>query len=229
MKAVAFDLGDTLVEYEGMPLSWEAHYPEALEHLAEFLKAKPNASQIAEGCAILRSYNTRIYPREVEFPFAAILAKLLPYLGITADRADESSCAMAFFRIFRQRLRCFPEVKATLEKLRRDRVRVGIFTDVPYGMPRSLVLEDIKQVSLENYYDVLLTSRDVSYRKPSVKTLGALRKELNCHADEMLHVGNEKKDIEVARAFGCRSILLDRSHHGQDWGQNRTIASLTEL
>jgi hypothetical protein len=30
MKALAFDLGDTLVEYEGLPLSWEAHYPEAL-------------------------------------------------------------------------------------------------------------------------------------------------------------------------------------------------------
>jgi hypothetical protein len=28
MKAFAFDLGDTLVEYEGVPLNWEEHYPE---------------------------------------------------------------------------------------------------------------------------------------------------------------------------------------------------------
>ncbi len=36
MKAIAFDLGDTLVEYEGMPLSWVEHYPEALRNLAAF-------------------------------------------------------------------------------------------------------------------------------------------------------------------------------------------------
>jgi hypothetical protein len=34
MKAVAFDLADTLTEYEGFPLSWEARYDEALSCLA---------------------------------------------------------------------------------------------------------------------------------------------------------------------------------------------------
>ena len=37
MKAVAFDLGDTLVEYAGLPPSWEAHYDAALKMLAEFI------------------------------------------------------------------------------------------------------------------------------------------------------------------------------------------------
>ena len=28
MKAIAFDLGDTLVEYAGLPPSWVEHYPD---------------------------------------------------------------------------------------------------------------------------------------------------------------------------------------------------------
>jgi hypothetical protein len=33
--AVGFDLGDTLCEYAGVPLSWEREYPAALASVAE--------------------------------------------------------------------------------------------------------------------------------------------------------------------------------------------------
>ena len=139
------------------------------------------------------------------------------------------ACATAFFRIFRQRLHCFPEVKTALRKLRQNSMKIGIFTDVPYGMPRDLVLEDIRAASLEDSFDVLLTSRDIGSRKPAVKTLAALAGQLVCQAHEMVYVGNEKKDVEAAQAFGCYSILIDRKPHGLNWGQDRTITSLDEL
>lgn len=229
MKAIAFDLGDTLVEYEGMPLSWVEHYPEALRNLAAFLGIPVNPGQIDRGCSVLRRYNTRLNPRENEFPFAVILAELLPCFGVGATKETEYSCATVFFRIFRQRLRCFPETEATLQKLRRDRVNIGIFTDVPYGMPRELVLEDLREASLGIFSESLLTSREVGFRKPSIKTLQALAGQMDCEAQEMTHVGNERKDVEVARNFGCHSILIDRAKRGTDWGQHRTIASLAEL
>ncbi len=188
-----------------------------------------NAAQLDRGSSVLRRYNTRLNPRENEFPFSVILAELLPCLGVATTSEDESSCATAFFQIFRQRLRCFPETKTTLQKLRQEGVTIGIFTDVPYGMPRELVLEDLREASLEIFSDRLLTSREVGFRKPSIKTLQALAEQMGCEAHEMTHVGNERKDVEVARALGCRSILIDRTGHGADWGQDRTIASLTEL
>jgi putative hydrolase of the HAD superfamily len=229
MKAIAFDLGDTLVEYEGMPLSWVEHYPEALRNLAVFLGLSVDDAQIERGSLVLRRYNTRLNPRETEFPFSVILAELLPCLGLATTSENESSCATAFFRIFRQRLRCFPETKTALQKLRQNRVNIGIFTDVPYGMPRELVLEDLRAASLETFSDRLLTSREVGFRKPSVKTLQALADQMGCEAREMTHVGNERKDVEVAKALGCLSILVDRTGRGADWGQDRTITSLHEL
>ena len=77
MKAIAFDLGDTLVEYAGVPLSWEAHYPEALGNLAAFLGLTTTPDRLARACAVLRRYNTRISPREGEVSFALILGEIM--------------------------------------------------------------------------------------------------------------------------------------------------------
>lgn len=228
MKAIAFDLGDTLVEYEGLPLSWVEHYPEALGQLAAFWGVTADSKQISHACDVLRKYNTRLNPRIVEYPFAVIMEELLPCFHVSQG-ADELGCAQAFFQVFRQRLRCFPDSRDVLEALRRKGLKIGIFTDVPYGMPRELVLDDVREAALGTLFDVLLTSRDVGYRKPSVEALRTLGLKLGCEAYEMAYVGNEKKDVEVARAWGCRAILIDRLHCGHLWGQDRTIASLVEL
>src|SRR5580765_1286188 len=108
VKALAFDLGGTLVEYEGLPLSWEEHYPEALTRLANLMGANPTAEQITAAIVILRGYNTRLVPRELEVPFPEILAKLLTCFNIAAA-PNEIAAAGAFFSPFRQRLRCFPD------------------------------------------------------------------------------------------------------------------------
>ena len=83
MKAIAFDLGDTLVEYEGISLSWEAHYPDALGDLTASLGVAANADQVAKACAILRRYNTRLNPRAKEITFAAILGELFSCFSIS--------------------------------------------------------------------------------------------------------------------------------------------------
>lgn len=228
LKAVAFDLGDTLVEYEGLPLSWEAHYGQALLRLAAFLGIEATDDCIAAGGEVLKRHNTRIHPREREVSFASILRELVCVFGVE-EPADELTCATVFFGVFRQRLRCFPDTPTALEKLRGQGVRLGIFTDVPYGMPRELVIEDIKHVSIQKLFDAILTSRDAGFRKPAPATLKCLAEALSCELCEMIYVGNEKKDVDVARACGCESVLIDRASHGNDWGQDRTIQSLSQL
>jgi putative hydrolase of the HAD superfamily len=228
MKVVAFDLGDTLVEYKGVPLSWDAHYREALASLASFLRIAPEAIRVEAACGVLRRYNTRINLREEEIAFSAILQDILRLFDLDAE-VEELACATAFFRVFRQSLRSFPEVPLALDALRKKKIGIGVFTDVPYGMPSELVIEDIKETALTEYFDALLTSRCVGFRKPSPITLKLLAKELSCEPDEMVYVGNERKDIEVARAFGCYSVLIDRANLGPNWGQDRTIVSLSEI
>lgn len=228
LKAVAFDLGDTLVEYEGVPLNWEALYPEALANLAAFLGVAANAEQLVRASEVLRRYNTRLHPRVEEVAFARILSGLARCFGVERE-LEELAAARAFFRVFRRRLRCFPDTRPALAGLRSRGLRLGVFTDVPYGMPSELVEEDLRVTNMVGVFDAFLTSRDVGVRKPAVATLQALARQLGCAPSAMMHVGNERKDIDVARAFGCRAVLLDRARAGVQWGQDQTINSLAEL
>src|ERR1041385_8361194 len=170
MKAVAFDLGDTLVEYEGLPLNWEVHYPEALANLASFLGISLSPGHVEDACAVLRRHNTRINPREEEVSFASILGQLLRAFGSGAE-AEELTCATAFFLVFRKKLRCFSDTPAALAALRERKIKIGVFTDVPYGMPRELVIEDVSVTAVAEFFDALMTSRDVGFRKPAPATL----------------------------------------------------------
>jgi putative hydrolase of the HAD superfamily len=227
-EAVAFDLGDTLVEYEGLPLSWEAHYPEALGNLTAAAGHAMAPGHVEAACAILRRHNTRVVPRSREVAFSEIMDELAVVFGVKWE-LDEATLARAFFRIFRQRLRCFSDTLPALGELRKKGVKIGIFTDVPYGMPSELVLEDVAQSGLTGRYDVLITSRDIGWRKPSIATLQALAESLGTSSSGLIHVGNEKKDVEVAISFGCESILIARNGRPGAWGQDRTISTLSEL
>ncbi len=228
MRAFVFDLGDTLVEYEGLPLSWVDYYPEALGRLAAFLGAAPDAAQLEGSCALLRGFNTRLNPRVNEVTFRRILADLCAAWSVTPP-GDESGAARAFFSPFRQRLRCFPDARPVLTALKAAGAKIGVFTDVPYGMPRPLVLEDIGESGLADLFDLVVTSGEVGQRKPAPATLAAVAGRLKLGPGDFAYVGNERKDITAAKAFGCRAILIDRAGSAPAWGQDETIATLAEL
>jgi putative hydrolase of the HAD superfamily len=227
MKVLAFDLGDTLVEYEGLPPSWEAHYPEALTRLAEFLAVNVTPAKIEAASAVLRMYNTRLNPREQEVPFSIILGEILTCLE--AGSRNELNCAVAFFSIFRRRLRCFPDTVEALRTAKAKGLRIGVVTDVPYGMPNELILQDMDLAGLKGLIDDVVTSRDTGVRKPAPGGLAALASKAQCSPQDMSYIGNEKKDIQAALAFGCEAVLLDRSGANPNWRQHRTIRSLAEL
>jgi putative hydrolase of the HAD superfamily len=224
----AFDLGDTLVEYEGLPLSWVDYYPEALGRLAASLGLAPSVEQVEAACEVLRRHNTRLHPRLVEIPFTAILGEICRSFAAPAA-ADPDSAAQAFFSVFRQRLRVFPDTVSSLETLRQRGAKIAVLTDVPYGMPRALVLEDIRETGLEHLLDLIVTSNEVGYRKPAPETLAYVARAFGKNPLEIVYVGNEPKDVEVARAIGCEAILVVRSGIPPAWGQDRTILSLKEL
>ncbi len=228
MKALAFDLGDTLVEYEGLPPSWVDHYPDALAALGRSIGLPLSAKQTESCVAILNTYNTRLTPREVEVGFSEILQKILACLKFNGT-PDEIACAKAFFSVFRGRLRAFPDSLPALRRLSQQNFRIGVFTDVPYGMPRALVEEDIQLSGLSDLLGVVVTSGDAGFRKPRPETLQALANRLECVPSGMAYIGNERKDVEAALAFGCKAVLLDRLQQNPDWGQHRTIHSLAEL
>jgi putative hydrolase of the HAD superfamily len=231
-EGVGFDLGETLVEYEGVPLDWQREYPGALAAVAALWGGSLTAAQTEAGSAVLRRYNTRLAPRRHEVDSATVFGEVLDALGVPAEDARLllDSAADAFFGVFRRRARAFPDVRATLETLSAVGTSVGVLTDVPYGMPRRLVLRDLSAAGLDALTPWTLTSVEVGVRKPDAAGLAALARRLRRPTSGMVFVGNEEKDVLGAQAAGMVAALVWRSDSPvPSWGQDVTVTSQQQL
>jgi putative hydrolase of the HAD superfamily len=230
--AVGFDLGETLVDYEGVPLDWEREYRAALAAFAASLGARLTARQQTACVAVLRSFNSRVTPRSVEVDGATVFGALLAAAGLEVEPLSASfdGAVDAFFSIFRGHARAVTGGRDVVGALLGLGVRVGVLTDVPYGMPRRLVVDDLRLAGLDGLAAVTITSVEAGYRKPAPQGFELLAATLGVPRAHMLYVGNERKDVEGANAAGISSVLLWRGPGpSPDWGQRFTIADLADL
>lgn len=229
MKAIGFDLGETLIYYRDTPLSWKALYPEALSFMSSGCDYVPTSNCIEKASLILEEFNTRLNPRTTEVSSDLIIGKVLASWGLSTSH-HLNSATQRFFSFFQQYAVIYEESLTVLETLKRRDIRIGILTDVPYGMESRLVERDLISVGIPGHLiDVLLTSVDVGHRKPDPSGYIRLAHELGVEPCEMIYVGNERKDIEGANAGGIYSVLLVREDDVPEWGQKQSIKSLQEI
>lgn len=226
IKAVGFDLGDTLIEYKDVPLSWQDLYLDALRKVAEACEVELDDELLEEGRLILGKYNTRMNPREVEVKAEQILREILVMWNVDCGLYLELAINM-FFDFFQRKSITFKDTIDTLDYLKRKGLKIGILTDVPYGMGKPFVKKDISLFS--NLIDYLLTSVEVGYRKPNAKGYEILAKELGVSSYEMIYVGNEEKDIVGGKAIGMVTVLVDRNKKGNFCDADYIINNLSEL
>jgi FMN phosphatase YigB (HAD superfamily) len=132
--------------------------------------------------------------------------------------------------VFRRRARAFPDVAVALAGFRAAGTSVGVLTDVPYGMPLRLVLQDLSVAGLGSLAPSMLTSTEIGVRKPDPAGFEALADRQRCAAAAMLYVGNELKDVVGAKAAGMTAALISRSDSPiPAWGQDLTVTSLEQL
>ena len=226
LRAIGFDLGETLVHYAGLPLNWQSLYPQALARVAEVCGHNVTKSDTILGEQVLIQYNTRLHPRQEEVSAGRILGEVLAAWGLPTP-LDMNSVENAFFGFFQQTYAVYSDTVPALQMLQRLEIKIGVLTDVPYGMAKRFVAQDL--APLRSYVNVVLTSVEVGHRKPHPSGYLALASLLGVAPGEMIYVGNEEKDIAGAKAAGMTSILIDRDGNGANFGQGQTIASLEEL
>lgn len=224
IKAVSFDIGHTLVRYQN-PLNWKSLYGPALEQVAEKCGMDLTDEYRKAAVTILTKYNTRENPREREVTSDRIFTEIFDAWKQPYDKLE--SAKVAFYRFFQADAVCYEDVVETLRYLRSVGVKMGALTDVAYGMDNSFALQDI--ATIQPYFDVILTSVDVGYRKPNAAGFLMLLKVLGVSPSQMLYVGDEQKDIVGANALGIVSVLIDRHGTSADWGQKYTVPSLLHI
>lgn len=226
IKAVAFDLGDTLIEYKNVPLSWQDFYSEALSKVAETCEIKLVEGALGKAENILCKYNTRINPREVEVKAEQIFIEILSSWNIDYSYYLEKAIE-SFFNFFQRKSLVYEDTLEIIKYLKNKDIKIGILTDVPYGMDKIFVKKDI--FKFEDMIDCLLTSVEVGYRKPDPQGYKVLAQRLGLMPEQMIYVGNEEKDIIGAKMIGMRTVLVDRYNNGLTFEENYRVKCLSEL
>ncbi len=223
IKAIGFDVGHTLIKYNN-PLNWQGLYRAGLEHAAAAANITLSEDMISAATDVLLKYNTRVNYREWETTSDYIFNEILKKWGL---HTDLYTLKTGFYSFFKADAEPYPETIDTMEKLKQNGIKIGILTDVAYGMDNEFSLEDI--AVLADFIDVSITSVDVGYRKPNSAGYLKLLDSLKVTPYEMLFIGDEEKDIIGAKKLGIVSALINRSKETKDFGQDYTLDSLSGI
>jgi len=227
IKACFFDLGDTLIHYKGIPVNWDEHYTDALMNMENIIRHSLTNANISDAKKILDKYDTLMNPREIEVSCDDIFSEILTLWNVPLGHLDQA--VDGFFQYFQRNCIMFNDTLETLFALKK-KYKLGIFTDVPYGMKPVRVFDELAKTKILEMMDIVLTSYDVGYRKPSIECFKAMANSISIELDEFIYVGNEKKDIYGARNAGVESILIHRkTTEPPSWGQAITISTLSDL
>lgn len=224
MKAIVFDIGQTLTYYP-IPLNWSKLYRPAFGSVAEKLGINFTEEEYIHFGEVLTKYNTRINPRDMEYSsdtiFTEMLEKTSAGLSLMQDIKRE------FYSFFRTDIRVYPEAEDALKKIKAMGIRTATLSDVPYGMDNEYALGDIGP--LIRYIDLPYTSNDTGYRKPCKEGLLMIASKFGIDPSEMAFVGDEIKDMNCAHNAGTKAVLINRTGEKKDYGQDIEIKDLTEL
>jgi putative hydrolase of the HAD superfamily len=100
----------------------------------------------------------------------------------------------------------FPEAIGVLEKLRAEDLKMAVVSNFDRRLHRVL-----KELGLAGYFDLVLTSADVSARKPSPKLLEVAMARFSQAPETTRLVGDSRSaDGGAANAAGVKVFILDR-------------------
>ncbi len=106
-------------------------------------------------------------------------------------------------------IQLYEGAKEALEVLAKTK-RLAIITD----SPRKLVMQNLSQLGLKEYFQIIIAQEDVMHRKPHPEGIKHALTYLAVEPYETVMIGDSAKDIQAAKNAGIDSILIyPHLHH----------------
>jgi putative hydrolase of the HAD superfamily len=212
IRAVLFDLGDTLWHFPNMPPAIEVKQ-ETVRRVCDLLRrwgVEPEGPLFFLGRDIriaVEEETERAYRTDLVSPdYPALCREVAARLGLTINNSQTEELWDAWNlggQFFGRTL--FPDTLDTLRWLRERGFKVGAVTDRAYGGPRFLA--ELAEYGLEPYLQVVTISSNVGYLKPHPKIFQHALDALKIGAEETMMVGDSLRcDVAGARGMGMVAV-----------------------
>lgn len=225
IKAVLFDVGSTLIEPD----------PEIDGVFCEVAEARGHEvdpAAVAGHMPTIHRFYEDEYLRDGDFwcspeGSVEIYLDMYRYLShLTGLEHDAEELAQGVNQAFLQARywKIYDDVLPCLKALKRGHLTLGIVSNWSPNLT-----DLMRGLYLAPYFDEIVSSADVGYRKPDPMIFTIMLERLNLSPEEVLHVGDRPDaDGEGAAAAGIRPIIIDRDNRYPDSGYT-TIESLALL
>jgi 2-haloalkanoic acid dehalogenase type II len=204
---VTFDCYGTLIDWEGG----------VADALSPFLDAAPDRRALAAQYIALEAEVEHEAYRPYRDVLAETSARLMRTLGRPLPPGRERVLPESL-----PRWRPFPEVPATLRRLRDAGYRIAILSNVD----RDLIRTSIPRLGIEP--DLVVTAEDCRSYKPAYGHWRTFEAQSGAGARDTVHVGASVfHDVAPATALGYRTVFINR--HGEDVRGGAAARTLPDL
>ena len=207
VNAILFDFGDTLVSFEGFD------YEVSLTALHQTLVESGIVTPYEKFKKTYFKVRDQLYSEGgssfKEFNFCIRVSRVLNELGFNLNPTDPEiiRSVEAFMRPLIKSLKFEEHVLMVLQELKKKH-RLGLVSNFAYP---PAIKQTLRKFRLSKFFDVVVISGDVGWRKPSSKIFEKALEALQVSASEAVFVGDEPfHDIAGAKQVGMKTVLLRR-------------------
>ncbi len=215
LKAILFDLDDTLIDWSHFSSNWEEIEARHLRGLYTFLCDTIEPFSDEDSFTETYIQNTRDAWSSARTTLVAphlgrIILETASTLGIPAESLDERACLQAYQWGAVPGTSPFPDVIDSLTLLRERGLRMGIVTNA--FQPMWMRDEELKQHGLFDFFpECRFSAADVGRLKPHADIFATALECLDLSPDEVVFVGdNPTADVAGAQSAGMNAILRQK-------------------
>ena len=116
-----------------------------------------------------------------------------------------------FYPRYASKVRIFPEVKDVLYQLKKEKVLLGIASNIPTVFLR----EHLKNFNIESYFSAITGQEDCDEQKPSPKPVLVTLEKLGVQPSEAIYIGDMEEDIIAGKRANTYTGAISRkeSYH----------------
>ena len=209
-KAILFDLGSTLIYFDGL---WDEILEESYLSLAEALTGRGVPIQQDSFAAAFKERMSRYFAERestlVEQTTANVLKSYLAELEIRNMRDEDLEHALdSMYQVTEARWRLEKDTIPLLEDLSQKGYRLGLVSNAADSRDVERLIDAFQ---LRNYFAEILISASVGVRKPHPLIFRMALEGLGAAPEEAMMVGDTlQADVLGANRLGIKSVWITR-------------------
>ncbi len=218
MKAVLFDLGHTLINYHN---EWRGPERKAVAKVARLVCQETGSKDenVVEVYLLdlLEQGRKRKLAEQIEIPLPDVLSDCYARFGCDIDDGLLMEGMEAFYAVLLEKRELVPGAKEMLEDIQARGYRIGLISDVAWGLTSDFPLRDMKHYGLDEFFDDFVFSTDVGIRKPNPRIFKLAMFNIGAKPEESIYVGNNlQADIKGALNVGMTAVLKRSDFYEHD-------------